>query len=122
MSDILKKFKARKIRKNYGATYLDQGSGEFSSTPLYEGHQPSTHLMTDDIIGNTSGEYHVWPSIGKDSSGNWTHQSGKDAFEKGEVFTFKNQKKAEKFAQGSWKKGKAHKYAMKEYKENKKQE
>jgi len=122
MSDILKKFKARKIRKNYGVTYLDQGSGEFSSTPLYEGHQPSTHLMTDDIIGNTSGEYHVWPSIGKDSSGNWTHQSGKDAFEKGEVFTFKNKNKAEKFAAGSWKPRESRKWAMEEYKENKNQE
>lgn len=107
MSDILKKFKARKIRKNAGVTYLDEETGELSNTPLYEGHKPSTHLMIDDIKDNPTGEYHVWPSItpNEDGSG-YKHQTDQEAYDKGEMFTFRNKKRAERFAQGSWKKGK----------------
>jgi hypothetical protein len=106
MSDLLKKHKARKIRKDSGVTYMNEETGDLSSTPLYEGQPQSTHLMVDDILGNTSGVYHVWPSIAPSEEGGYKHQTDQEAFDKGEMFTFKNKKKAQKFAMGSWKKGK----------------
>ena len=106
MSNILKKYKARKIRKKSGVTYINEDTQELSSTPQYEGQPKSTHYMVDDIQGNTSGEYHVWPSIAPNEKGDYEWQSGDQAFEKGEMFTFKNKDKALKFAMGSWKKGK----------------
>ena len=39
--------------------------------------------------------------------------------EAGEVYEFKNKKRAEKFAAGSWKQGKAKREAMKEYRKSK---
>ena len=106
MSNILKKYKARKIRKKAGVTYINEDTQELSSTPQYEGQPKSTHYMVDDIKGNTSGKYHVWPSIAPNEKGDYEWQSGDQALEKGEMFTFNNPKKALKFAKGSWKKGK----------------
>ena len=47
-------------------------------------------------------------------------QSFKEALAAGEVYEFKSKKKAERFAAGSWKKGKAKREAMKAYRSNKK--
>jgi len=106
MSNLLKKHKARKIRKNAGVTYLNEDTQELSSTPQYEGQPESTHLMTDDVLGNTSGKYHVWPAIAPNEKGDYEWQSGAQASEKGEMFTFNNKDKALEFARGSWKKEK----------------
>jgi len=106
MSNLLKKHKARKIRKNTGVTYLNEDTQELSSTPQYEGQPESTHLMGDDILGNTSGKYNVWPTIAPNEKGDYERQTFDQAQQKGEVFTFKNKDKALKFARGSWKKEK----------------
>ena len=47
------------------------------------------------------------------------HQTFDQALEAGEVYEFKKQKKAERFAAGSWKKGKAKREAMSAYRKNK---
>ncbi len=47
-------------------------------------------------------------------------QSFKEALAAGEVYEFKSKRKAERFAAGSWKKGKAKREAMKAYRKNKK--
>lgn len=115
-----RKKKARQIRKNAGVVYVDKKTGNLSKTPLNKQHQPSTHLMVDDIKGNPTKKYHVWPSIGLDEKGNYKHQTDKEAYSKGEMFTFRSKKKAEKFAAGSWKKGKAKRKAMKTYRQSRK--
>ena len=103
MSEILRKIRARKIRKQAGQTYVSEDYTSLSDKPMYEGHQPSTHLMVSDIENNNTGEYHVWPSIGLDDQGEYKFQTAKEAFDKGEVFTFKNKRQAQRFEQGSWK-------------------
>ena len=47
-------------------------------------------------------------------------QTFNQALGAGEVYEFKSKKKAERFAAGSWKKGKAKREAMKAYRNNKK--
>jgi hypothetical protein len=104
------KKRARKLRDSNKAVYV-KGQKKGSS---------STHLMVDDIKDNPTNEYHVWPSITlDDSESGYSEQTEDQAREKGEVFTFKNKKRAEKFAHGSWKKGKDKREAMKDYRRNK---
>lgn len=47
-------------------------------------------------------------------------QSFNEALAAGEVYEFKSKKRAERFAAGSWKKGKAKREAMKAYRKKKK--
>jgi hypothetical protein len=47
-------------------------------------------------------------------------QTFKQALDAGEVYEFKSKKKAERFAAGSWKKGKAKREAMKAYRQKNK--
>ena len=51
---------------------------------------------------------------------NYKNQTFNEALAAGEVYEFKRKKKAERFAAGSWKKGKAKREAMKAYRSNKK--
>ena len=64
--------------------------------------------------------YTVNPSITFDKQGKVKPQSYKEAIEAGEVYEFKKRKQAERFAAGSWKKGKNKREAMKEYRKSKK--
>ena len=48
-------------------------------------------------------------------------QSFNEALAAGEVYEFKSKKRAERFAAGSWKKGKAKREAMKAYRKTKKE-
>jgi hypothetical protein len=57
-----KKKRARYIRKGKGVQKNEDGS-------------VSTHRMGDDIEGNKSGKYHVWPTIAPDKSGKYKPQS-----------------------------------------------
>ena len=113
--DFGRKRKARKIREGTGKAYIDEETGELSRTPLHKGHQPSTHLMVDDIRGNESGTYNVWPDIAPTGDGGYRYQSGQEAWERGEMFSFKSKRHAERFAHGSWKKGKEKRDAMSRY-------
>ena len=63
--------------------------------------------------------YHVNPSITFDEKGKVKPQTYIQAVEAGEVYEFKKKKKAEKFAAGSWKKGKDKREAMKAYRKTK---
>ena len=49
-------------------------------------------------------------------------QGFKEALEAGEVYEFKSKRKSERFAAGSWKKGKDKREAMKAYRQKRKQE
>ena len=103
-----RKRKARKMRE-----YAHYVEGQRKGTK-------STHLMVDDILDDKTmkprkkGPYHVFPSITTDKSG-YSRQNQRQAAERGEVFEFKNRKKAEKFAYGSWKKGRDKKDAMRAF-------
>ena len=89
-----KKRKARKMRE-----YAHHVEGQKPGTT-------STHLMKSAIEGVPKGEtYKVWPSITTTKEGYKT-QTPQEAYKKGEMFEFKRKKRAEKFAKGSWKKGK----------------
>jgi hypothetical protein len=70
-------------------------------------------------------KYQVNPSIFPEKDGKWKDLGGQgnaayeEARKRGEVIGFKSKKKAEKFAAGSWKKGKDKKEAMKNYRSSK---
>ena len=82
-----------------------------------EGSQ-STHLMA--TYTGEGGKHYVAPTItNKTKSGKYENQSFNQALSAGEVYEFKSKRRAEKFAAGSWKKGKDRKEAMKTYRKNK---
>lgn len=90
----------------------------------------STHLMAWTGESNKKrGNFAVFPTIaprvGKENSSNpkdWVEQTPKQAKKRGELIEVKSQRKAEKLAAGSWKKGQDKKDAMKDYRQNKKAE
>lgn len=109
-----RKKKARNIRKD--AHHVE---GQKKGTT-------STHLMVSDVLDGSTGKprkkgpYRVWPSI-KTSKTGYKDQSYQEANKSGEVFEFKKAKKAQKFASGSWKKGRDRREAMKAYRDKNKQ-
>ena len=66
--------------------------------------------------------YRAYPSITFKGKEKAKPQSYKEALDTGEVYEFKKKKRAERFAAGSWKKGKAKREAMKAYRAKKKSE
>jgi hypothetical protein len=66
--------------------------------------------------------YRAYPSITFKGNEKAKPQSYKEALDAGEVYEFKRKKRAERFAAGSWKKGKAKREAMKAYRAKKKSE
>ena len=83
-----RKRKARKIRKGKGVRKNDDGT-------------VSTHLMA--TYTGEGGKNYVAPTIAPNKDGVYKPQSFSQALKKGEVFEFKNKKRADKFAKGSWK-------------------
>jgi hypothetical protein len=83
-----------------------------------------THKMewydTEDNKGRK--RYHVTPSITFDKEGKKKSQSYEEAKKSGEVYEFKSKRRAERFAAGSWKKGKDKREAMKAYRKKKRAE
>lgn len=83
----------------------------------------STHRME---YGKVDNKYVVNPTIFPEEDGSWTDLGGQgmkaynEASKRGETFEFKNEKRASKFAHGSWKKGKDRRESMREYREMKK--
>lgn len=102
-----KKKKARQLREDKGVRENSDGTH-------------STHLMVSDIIGNPTDEYKVWPSIYADAKNQYSDQTYEQARDRNEVFTFKNKRRAGKFAAGSWKKGKDKREAMREWRKSRK--
>lgn len=72
----------------------------------------ATHLMADTSL---NGKHYAYPTIHPDSPNNYKPQTFEQAYKRGEVFEFRNQRRAEKFAFGSWKKGPDRREAMREY-------
>jgi len=87
----------------------------------------STHKM-ESGEGEGKYKYQVNPTIFPEKDGSWKDLGGnkdrnaayKEAQKRGEVFGFKSEKRAEKFAAGSWKKGQDRREAMKSYRSDKK--
>jgi len=85
---IGRKRKARKIRKGKGVQKNPDGT-------------VSTHLMA--TYTGEGKKHFVAPTIAPDKKGIYKPQSFSQALKRGEVFEFKNKKRADKFAKGSWK-------------------
>tara|TARA_R110000822_G_scaffold30501_3_gene88913 strand:+ start:90 stop:512 length:423 start_codon:yes stop_codon:yes gene_type:complete len=117
MTDFIKKRRKKKAQE------MRKGKGTQKNTD----ESQSTHLMEYDEDKSESkkrGEkvYTVNPSIAPTGEGGkYEKQTYKQAIERGEVFEFKTARKAEKFAAGSWKKGKDKRDAMKDYRAGKKE-
>ena len=62
-------------------------------------------------------KYYAAPTITFKGEEKAKPQTFNQALEAGEVYEFKSKKKAERFAAGSWKKGKAKREAMKAYRQ-----
>ena len=101
-------------RKKKHARSIREGVGSITEDGKVE-----THRMVSDIKDNPTGIYSVWPSITFDEQGDKVSQSKDEAITAGELYQFKNKKKADKFAHGSSKKGKDRREAMKEYRKKK---
>ena len=76
-----------------------------------------THRMADYVGINKKGKkrYYAAPTITFDKKGGKKLQTFKEALVAREVYEFKSKRRAEKFAWGSWKKGRDRKEAMKKY-------
>ena len=99
---------ARNIRKGVGNKLADG--------------RTETHRMADYEGVNKKGKkrYYAAPTITFNKKGEKQPQTFKEALDAGEVYEFKSKKRAEKFAWGSWKKGKDRRQAMKQYRSFKK--
>jgi len=115
MTDFIRKKrkkKAREIRKGKGSLLTSEG-------------KPQTHRMEEGYLTDEKGKktYVVTPSIAPTGKGGkYEPQTYKEAVERGEVFAFKNKRRAERFAAGSWKKGKDKRDAMKQYRKDRKKQ
>ena len=81
-----------------------------------------THRMADYEGTTIKGKkrYYAAPTITFDKKGEKKSQTFKEALAAGEVYAFRKKRRAEKFAFGSWKKGKDRREAMKKYRSFKK--
>ena len=105
----LRKRKARNIRKGKGVRPNPDGT-------------VSTHLMSTYHGENKRGKtvHYAVPSIAPTGKGGkYEPQSFDQALDRGEVFQFRSKRKADKFAKGSFKKGKDKRDAMKSYRQEK---
>jgi hypothetical protein len=110
-----RKRKARKIREGKGVTYVGD-DGKLYNNPQHEGHRGSTHLMA-------TADKSVFPTISPTGKGGaYELQTPEQAYQRGEMFEFKKQRKADRFAFGSWKKGKEKREAMKSYRKYRKEQ
>jgi hypothetical protein len=79
----------------------DQGGYEFHENPQYDGHEPSSHLMSDD------NKKTAWPAIYRDEAGSWSNQSMEQARKRNELYDFNDNETMVNFARkGNWKQNK----------------
>ncbi len=76
-----------------------------------------TVVMASGSVTNKKGKtkYHANPTITFKGNEKEKPQTYREALEKGEVYEFMSKRRAERFAFGSWKKGKDKRDAMKAY-------
>ena len=85
-------------KKRKGSVYV--GDKKFSDKPMYEGHQPSTHLMSDD------GDKTAWPTLFQTEKGVWYQPDNPEdeARRTGEIYKFNTHEEMVNFARkGNWK-------------------
>jgi len=84
-----------KRRKKKAAREMREGMGYMPNDG-----DISTHLMASVEY---DGRNFVYPTIYPLSPGNYVDQSFEEAFDRGEVFEFRNPRAASRFEHGSWK-------------------
>ncbi len=80
----------------------------------------ATVKMATYTGGKNNDKHYAAPTITFKKNEKEKPQTFKQALEAGEVYEFKSKRRAERFAAGSWKKGKAKREAMKAYRKAKK--
>tara|TARA_R110002126_G_scaffold67724_1_gene171368 strand:+ start:338 stop:673 length:336 start_codon:yes stop_codon:yes gene_type:complete len=85
------------------------------------GRNATVRMATYDDSATGGKRYFAAPTITFKGNEEARPQSFQQALQAGEVYEFKNKRRAERFAAGSWKKGKDKKEAMKAYRQRKKQ-
>ena len=100
-----RKKKARELREGKGVLNNPDGT-------------VSTHRMA--TYTGEGNKHYVAPTIAPDETGTYNPQSFSQAAERGEVFQFRRERRARKFAYGGWKKGKDRREAMKAFRKRNK--
>jgi len=69
---------------------------------MYEGQQPSTHLMA---YGESDGKFVAFPTLFQDDDGTWRQPDDPfgEAIKRKEIYQFGTEQEAKDFAGGSWK-------------------
>ena len=80
----------------------------------------ATVRMATYTGGENNDKHYAAPTITFKNDEKERPQNFRQALEAGEVYEFRSKRRAERFAAGSWKKGKAKREAMKEYRKSKK--
>tara|TARA_R100000234_G_scaffold16808_3_gene9138 strand:+ start:560 stop:931 length:372 start_codon:yes stop_codon:yes gene_type:complete len=82
--------------------YFEGGEFKMFDKPMYEGQQPSTHLMA---YGESDGKFVAYPTLFQDKDGVWYEPDDpfKEAIDKEEIYQFNTEQEAADFAAGSWK-------------------
>ena len=81
----------------------------------------ATVKMATYTGGPNNEKHYAAPTITFKGNEKARPQSFNEALEAGEVYEFKSRRRAERFAAGAWKKGKAKREAMKAYRERKRE-
>jgi len=79
----------------------------------------ATVKMATYTGGKNNDKHYAAPTITFKKNEKAKPQTFKQALEAGEVYEFRSKRRAERFAAGSWKKGKARREAMKAYRKSK---
>jgi hypothetical protein len=79
----------------------------------------ATVRMATYTGGENNDKHYAAPTITFKNDEEERPQTFTQALEAGEVYEFRSKRRAERFAAGSWKKGKAKREAMKEYRKSK---
>lgn len=87
--------------------------------PRNSSGRDATVMMATYTGGENDDRYFAAPTITFKGNEPARPQSFDEALNAGEVYEFKSKKRAEKFAAGSWKQGKARREAMKAYRQRK---
>ena len=91
---------AQKPKTRQGSVYV--GDKQFSNKPMYEDHEPSTHLMA---YGESDGKFVAFPTLFQDNDGTWQQPDDafREAIKRKEIYQFNTEQEAKDFADGSWK-------------------
>jgi hypothetical protein len=90
----------QKPKERQGNVYV--GDKKFSDKPMYEGQDPSTHLMA---YGESDGKHIAYPTLFQDDDGMWYQPDDpfREAIKTKEIYQFDTEQEAKEFAGGSWK-------------------